>query len=181
MATRKNPLELTAKQERFVRLVVEKNYSFVDAYIDAYESTETNKSRLDTAAKRIRNKPAVKAALNASLAQINTELVLWNKEKAIAKLLKVLQKAEDDLEIRGLSKTNTDTILNSIKELNAIAGTYFKDSKKYEIDLANLEISRLRYEMEKMKIEGDPEEEQEDDGFMDAIKAAVTNVWIEEE
>lgn len=171
---------LTANQAKFVKLVVEKGYSYVKAYVEAYNSEETDKVRLKNSAQRVVAKAHVREAIERQKAQVNMGVAVWNKEKAVSKLMKLLNKAEEDLEIKGLTKVNTDTVINTIKELNAMVGLNFKDQKKYEVDIANLEISRLRYELDKTKVEGPDDDDREDDGFMDAIKAEVGKIWSEE-
>lgn len=179
--TKKEELTLTAKQAKFVELVLN-GKGFTEAYMEAYEPPEGKSDhQIYNAVKRVRTKKAVKEALQKGMREVNVNQVLWTKEKAIVKLLKLLQRAEEDLESYGFSKNVVDAILGSIKELNQVAGTYFKDSKKYEVDMANLEIQRLRYELDKSRITGDDGDEVEDDGFLDAISAAAREVWSEED
>lgn len=177
---KKDEPQLTEKQSKFVEYVLNGD-NYTEAYLKAYSPPEgKSEHQIYNAVKRVRTKKAVKEALQRGMREVNVNQVLWTKEKAIVKLLKLLQKAEDDLESYGFSKNVVDAILGSIKELNQVAGTYFKDSKKYEIDLANLEIQRLRYELDRARVAGDGDEETEDDGFLEAISVAAKDVWKDE-
>lgn len=169
---------LTQKESKFVEYVLEGN-SYKDAYIKAYTPKVSDDKKIYRASQRVRQRESVKHALQEGKAKVNIESILWNRDKSIETLLTVLYKAKEQMELKGISKSLSDTMLGSIRELNSIVGIHYKDYKKYEIDIAKLEIERLNYELNKKTKLADPNamEELEDDGFIDAMKSEISNIW----
>ena len=82
-----------------------------------------------------------------------------------------------------VSLVNYESTLNKIQNIEE-ALTRVQDKKqkaidslhKFEMDEQKLELTVMKLELEIMK-QGGQDEEVEDDGFMDALKSEVGDVW----
>jgi Terminase small subunit. len=181
---RKVKKPLTKQQAKFVEYVLEGN-TYTDSYIKAY-NVDTSKRTIQsirTSANKLRTQTNIVKAIEEGQALVNIHNVVWTKEQSLKELTDILQQAKDDIQSRGMTKVNADLLLGTIKELNAVAGTYFRDQKKYEADIRKIEVDQARVELERTKvkyiIEG-PESEDigaNDDNFIEALENASSNVW----
>ena len=71
------------------------------------------------------------------------EKAKWNRSKAEEKLMWLLDKSQEDIEYRGLKQANSNSMLNTIKELNALTDLYPKKNKEDDISLEDREAEKI--------------------------------------
>ena len=118
--------------------------------------------------------------------------LLTVRERRMLKRIDDLKKSKEvviDTETHGtqgdseVSLVNYESTLNKIQNIEE-ALTRVQDKKqkaidslhKFEMDEQKLELTVMKLELEIMK-QGGQDEEVEDDGFMDALKSEVGDVW----
>ena len=71
------------------------------------------------------------------------EKAKWNRSKAEEKLMWLLDKSQEDIEYRGLKQANSNSMLNTIKELNTLTDLYPKKNKEEDINLEDREAEKI--------------------------------------
>lgn len=127
-------MSLTPKQEIFVGRLVE-GYSQREAYKFAYNAEKMKDTTIDVNASKLFNDTKVSLRYQELLEE-HKKNALWNREKAEEKLLWLLEKSQESIEYTGLKQANSNSMLNTIKELNTLTDLYPKKNKE---DASNLE------------------------------------------
>ena len=77
------------------------------------------------------------------LLEEHKQKALWNRSKAEEKLMWLLDKSQEDIEYRGLKQANSNSMLNTIKELNTLTDLYPKKNKEEDVSLEDREAEKI--------------------------------------
>ena len=77
------------------------------------------------------------------LLEEHKQKALWNRSKAEEKLMWLLDKSQEDIEYRGLKQANSNSMLNTIKELNTLTDLYPKKNKEEDANLEDREAEKI--------------------------------------
>ena len=131
-------MALTAKQEKFVLNVVA-GMSQRSAYRDAYPNSKMRDNVVDNKASLLLKNEKVMVRYNELMAEAKKDAI-WTREKAIEKLLFLVQAAEDSIQQDGVRQANSSAFLNAVKELNAVENVYEQAKLQTEYLKAKLEL-----------------------------------------
>lgn len=134
-------MSLTTKQEIFVQRLIE-GYSQREAYKFAYNCEKMKDESIDIEASKLFNNPKISLRYQELLEE-HKQKALWNRSKAEEKLMWLLDKSQEDIEYRGLKQANSNSMLNTIKELNALTDLYPKKNKEEDISLEDREAEKI--------------------------------------
>lgn len=134
-------MSLTIKQEIFVQRLIE-GYSQREAYKFAYNCEKMKDESIDIEASKLFNNPKISLRYQELLDEYK-EKAKWNRSKAEEKLMWLLDKSQEDIEYRGLKQANSNSMLNTIKELNALTDLYPKKNKEEDINLEDREAEKI--------------------------------------
>lgn len=133
-------MSLTTKQEIFVQRLIEGN-SQRASYKFAYDCKRMSDKTIDETASRLFKTPKINARYKELVEQYK-EKALWNRSLAEEKLLWLLDKSQESIEYQGLKQANSGSMLNTIKELNALTDLYPKKQKE-DNNLEDREAERI--------------------------------------
>ena len=134
-------MSLTTKQEIFVQRLIE-GYSQREAYKFAYEASNMKDETIDKRASELFSKGEIKGRYQELLNEYK-EQAKWSRSKAEEKLMWLLDKSQEDIEYRGLKQANSNSMLNTIKELNTLTDLYPKKNKEEDINLEDREAEKI--------------------------------------
>ena len=134
-------MSLTTKQEIFVQRLLE-GYSQREAYKFAYNCEKMKDESIDIEASKLFNNPKISLRYQELLDEYK-EKAKWNRSKAEEKLMWLLDKSQEDIEYRGLKQANSNSMLNTIKELNTLTDLYPKKNKEDDISLEDREAEKI--------------------------------------
>lgn len=134
-------MSLTIKQEIFVQRLLE-GYSQREAYKFAYNCEKMKDESIDIEASKLFNNPKISLRYQELLDEYK-EKAKWNRSKAEEKLMWLLDKSQEDIEYRGLKQANSNSMLNTIKELNTLTDLYPKKNKEDDISLEDREAEKI--------------------------------------
>lgn len=134
-------MSLTIKQEIFVQRLIE-GYSQREAYKFAYNCEKMKDESIDIEASKLFNNPKISLRYQELLDEYK-EKAKWNRSKAEEKLMWLLDKSQEDIEYRGLKQANSNSMLNTIKELNTLTDLYPKKNKEDDISLEDREAEKI--------------------------------------
>lgn len=134
-------MSLTTKQEIFVQRLIE-GYSQREAYKFAYNCEKMKDESIDIEASKLFNNPKISLRYQELLDEYK-EKAKWNRSKAEEKLMWLLDKSQEDIEYRGLKQANSNSMLNTIKELNTLTDLYPKKNKEEDINLEDREAEKI--------------------------------------
>jgi hypothetical protein len=129
---------LTAKQEKFVLNVIA-GMSQRSAYRDAYPNSRMKDETVDNKASKLLKNAKVRARYDELMAEAKKDAI-WTREKAIEKLLFLVEAAETSIHENGVRQANSSAFLNAIKELNAVENVYEQAKLQTEYLKAKLEL-----------------------------------------
>ena len=134
-------MSLTTKQEIFVQRLIE-GYSQREAYKFAYNCEKMKDESIDIEASKLFNNPKISLRYQELLDEYK-EKAKWNRSKAEEKLMWLLDKSQEDIEYRGLKQANSNSMLNTIKELNTLTDLYPKKNKEEDANLEDREAEKI--------------------------------------
>ena len=134
-------MSLTTKQEIFVQRLME-GYSQREAYKFAYNCEKMKDESIDIEASKLFNNPKISLRYQELLDEYK-EKAKWNRSKAEEKLMWLLDKSQEDIEYRGLKQANSNSMLNTIKELNTLTDLYPKKNKEEDVSLEDREAEKI--------------------------------------
>ena len=134
-------MSLTTKQEIFVQRLIE-GYSQREAYKFAYNCEKMKDESIDIEASKLFNNPKISLRYQELLDEYKQK-ALWNRSKAEEKLMWLLDKSQEDIEYRGLKQANSNSMLNTIKELNTLTDLYPKKVKDDDTSLEDREAEKI--------------------------------------
>lgn len=134
-------MSLTIKQEIFVQRLIE-GYSQREAYKFAYNCEKMKDESIDIEASKLFNNPKISLRYQELLDEYK-EKAKWNRSKAEEKLMWLLDKSQEDIECRGLKQANSNSMLNTIKELNTLTDLYPKKNKEEDANLEDREAEKI--------------------------------------
>lgn len=134
-------MSLTIKQEIFVQRLIE-GYSQREAYKFAYNCEKMKDESIDIEASKLFNNPKISLRYQELLDE-HKQKALWNRSKAEEKLMWLLDKSQEDIEYRGLKQANSNSMLNTIKELNTLTDLYPKKNKEDDTSLEDREAEKI--------------------------------------
>ena len=134
-------MSLTTKQEIFVQRLIE-GYSQREAYKFAYNCEKMKDESIDIEASKLFNNPKISLRYQELLDE-HKQKALWNRSKAEEKLMWLLDKSQEDIEYRGLKQANSNSMLNTIKELNTLTDLYPKKVKDDDTSLEDREAEKI--------------------------------------
>ncbi len=134
-------MSLTTKQEIFVQRLIE-GYSQREAYKFAYNCEKMKDESIDIEASKLFNNPKISLRYQELLDEYK-EKAKWNRSKAEEKLMWLLDKSQEDIEYRGLKQANSNSMLNTIKELNTLTDLYPKKNKEENVNLEDREAEKI--------------------------------------
>lgn len=134
-------MSLTIKQEIFVQRLIE-GYSQREAYKFAYNCEKMKDESIDIEASKLFNNPKISLRYQELLDEYK-EKAKWNRSKAEEKLMWLLDKSQEDIEYRGLKQANSNSMLNTIKELNTLTDLYPKKNKEENVNLEDREAEKI--------------------------------------
>ncbi len=124
---------LRPKQRKFIHLMVYQGLDKIEAYAQAYGKviTEENRESIRAAAARAFYTPHINNYYHALMEEIRDKEIkkgVWTKEVATQKLMKLIEKAEQEIygdeehAPKQLTMSRLNAIILSIKELNLMNG-----------------------------------------------------------
>ena len=134
-------MSLTTKQEIFVQRLIE-GYSQREAYKFAYEASNMKDTTVDVRACELFKDSKIQVRYQELLNE-HKQKALWNRSKAEEKLMWLLDKSQEDIEYRGLKQANSNSMLNTIKELNTLTDLYPKKVKDDDTSLEDREAEKI--------------------------------------
>lgn len=134
-------MSLTTKQEIFVQRLIE-GYSQREAYKFAYNCEKMKDESIDIEASKLFNNPKISLRYQELLDEYK-EKAKWNRSKAEEKLMWLLDKSQEDIEYRGLKQANSNSMLNTIKELNTLTDLYPKKVRDDDTSLEDREAEKI--------------------------------------
>ena len=134
-------MSLTTKQEIFVQRLIE-GYSQREVYKFAYNCEKMKDESIDIEASKLFNNPKISLRYQELLEE-HKQKALWNRSKAEEKLMWLLDKSQEDIEYRGLKQANSNSMLNTIKELNTLTDLYPKKNKEEDVSLEDREAEKI--------------------------------------
>ena len=134
-------MSLTIKEEIFVQRRIE-GYSQTEAYRFAYDCENMKDKTVTEKASKLMAKDNVRARYEELLEE-HKQKALWSRSKAEEKLMWLLDKSQEDIEYRGLKQANSNSMLNTIKELNTLTDLYPKKNKEEDINLEDREAEKI--------------------------------------
>ena len=129
------------KQEICVQRLIE-GYSQREAYKFAYNCEKMKDESIDIEASKLFNNPKISLRYQELLDEYK-EKAKWNRSKAEEKLMWLLDKSQEDIEYRGLKQANSNSMLNTIKELNILTDLYPKKNKEEDVNLEDREAEKI--------------------------------------
>lgn len=134
-------MSLTTKQEIFVQRLLEGNTQ-AEAYRFAYNCENMKDKTIIEKASKLMAQSNIRARYEELLEE-HKQKALWNRRKAEEKLMWLLDKSQEDIEYRGLKQANSNSMLNTIKELNTLTDLYPKKNKEEDINLEDREAEKI--------------------------------------
>ena len=134
-------MSLTAKQEIFVQRLIE-GYSQRESYRFAYNAKNMKDETIDKRASELFSKGEIKGRYQELLEE-HKKKALWNRGLAEEKLLWLLEKSQESIEYMGLKQANSNSMLNTIKELNTLTDLYPKKNKEDDSNLEDREAEKI--------------------------------------
>ena len=134
-------MSLTTKQEIFVQRLIE-GYSQAEAYRFAYNCENMKDKTIIEKASKLMAQGNIRARYEELLEE-HKQKALWNRSKAEEKLMWLLDKSQEDIEYRGLKQANSNSMLNTIKELNTLTDLYPKKVKDDDTSLEDREAEKI--------------------------------------
>lgn len=134
-------MSLTVKQEIFVQRLIEGD-SQTDAYRFAYNCDNMKDATISNNAYKLMQNNEISTRYQELLDE-HKKKALWNRSKAEEKLMWLLDKSQEDIEYRGLKQANSNSMLNTIKELNTLTDLYPKKNKEDDTSLEDREAEKI--------------------------------------
>ena len=134
-------MSLTTKQEIFVQRLLEGNTQ-AEAYRFAYNCENMKDKTIIEKASKLMAQGNIRARYEELLEE-HKQKALWSRSKAEEKLMWLLDKSQEDIEYRGLKQANSNSMLNTIKELNTLTDLYPKKNKEEDINLEDREAEKI--------------------------------------
>lgn len=134
-------MSLTTKQEIFVQRLLEGNTQ-AEAYRFAYNCENMKDKTIIEKASKLMAQSNIRARYEELLEE-HKQKALWSRSKAEEKLMWLLDKSQEDIEYRGLKQANSNSMLNTIKELNTLTDLYPKKNKEEDINLEDREAEKI--------------------------------------
>ena len=134
-------MSLTTKQEIFVQRLLEGNTQ-AEAYRFAYNCENMKEKTIIEKASKLMAQGNIRARYEELLEE-HKQKALWSRSKAEEKLMWLLDKSQEDIEYRGLKQANSNSMLNTIKELNTLTDLYPKKNKEEDINLEDREAEKI--------------------------------------
>ena len=143
-------MSLTPKQEKVVEGIVSGKLSQREAYKQAYNTSRMKDKSIDEKASELFNNVKVKSRYKALMKE-HKEKALWTREKSINDLMMLKEEAWVSISEKGMNQTNSNAIINAIKELNELELRDRLNEKKIEVDIkkkeAEIEFIKARTEL----------------------------------
>lgn len=136
---------LTPKEELFVQGLVE-GLSQRKAYLKAYNCKNMKDATIDNKASKLFAKEEIRARYEKLINEYAKE-AKWNRGLAEQKLLWLLDKSQESIELMGLKQANSSSMLNTIKELNTLTDLYPKDKVANKEDKLDKYLNTLEKEI----------------------------------
>lgn len=134
-------MSLTTKQEIFVQRLLEGNTQ-AEAYRFAYNCENMKDKTIIEKASKLMAQGNIRARYEELLEE-HKQKALWSRSKAEEKLMWLLDKSQEDIEYRGLKQANSNSMLNTIKELNTLTDLYPKKIKDDDTSLEDREAEKI--------------------------------------
>ena len=134
-------MSLTTKQEIFVQRLLEGNTQ-AEAYRFAYNCENMKDKTIIEKASKLMAQSNIRARYEELLEE-HKQKALWSRSKAEEKLMWLLDKSQEDIEYRGLKQANSNSMLNTIKELNTLTDLYPKKNKEEDVSLEDREAEKI--------------------------------------
>lgn len=134
-------MSLTTKQEIFVQRLIEGN-SQREAYKFAYSCKNMKDATIDNNAYKLMQNNEISTRYKELLEEHKNK-ALWNRGLAEEKLLWLLEKSQESIEYMGLKQANSNSMLNTIKELNTLTDLYPKKNKEDDSNLEDREAEKI--------------------------------------
>ena len=134
-------MSLTTKQEIFVQRLLEGNTQ-AEAYRFAYNCENMKDKTIIEKASKLMAQSNIRARYEELLEE-HKQKALWSRSKAEEKLMWLLDKSQEDIEYRGLKQANSNSMLNTIKELNTLSDLNPKKNKEEDINLEDREAEKI--------------------------------------
>lgn len=142
-------MSLTSKQEKFIQGVVS-GLSQTDAYKQAYDTSKMKENTIWNKASELMKNNEVRVRYE-ELINKHTEKALWNRSLAEEKLIWLLDKSQESIELMGLKQANATSMLNTIKELNTLTDLYPKDKPQNKEDKLDKYLDMLGSAIDELK------------------------------
>lgn len=118
-----------------------------EAYKQAYDAGNMKDETIDKRASELFAKGAIKGRYE-SLINSYAKEAKWNRSLSEEKLMWLLDKSQESIEIIGLKQANSSSMLNTIKELNTLTDLYPKDKGDTKEDKLDKYLDMLEERIE---------------------------------
>ena len=97
-----------------------------EAYKQAYNCSRMKDVTIDNEASKLFNNREISLRYKSLIDEYSKQ-AKWNRSLSEEKLMWLLDKSQESIELTGLKQANSSSMLNTIKELNTLTDLYPKD------------------------------------------------------
>lgn len=118
-----------------------------EAYKQAYNCENMKDTTIDNKASKLFADNEVRARYNKLINEYSKQ-AKWNRSLSEEKLMWLLDKSQESIEMIGLKQANSSSMLNTIKELNTLTDLYPKDKGDTKEDKLDKYLNMLEEKIE---------------------------------
>lgn len=118
-----------------------------EAYKQAYNCSRMKDVTIDNEASKLFNNREVSLRYKNLIDEYSKQ-AKWNRSLSEEKLMWLLDKSQESIEMIGLKQANSSSMLNTIKELNTLTDLYPKDKGDTKEDKLDKYLNMLEEKIE---------------------------------
>lgn len=118
-----------------------------EAYKQAYNCENMKNNTIDNKASKLFAESEIRARYNKLINEYSRQ-AKWSRSLSEEKLMWLLDKSQESIEMIGLKQANSSSMLNTIKELNTLTDLYPKDKGDTKEDKLDKYLNMLEGKIE---------------------------------
>lgn len=118
-----------------------------EAYKQAYNCENMKNNTIDNKASKLFAESEIRARYNKLINEYSSQ-AKWSRSLSEEKLMWLLDKSQESIEMIGLKQANSSSMLNTIKELNTLTDLYPKDKGDTKEDKLDKYLNMLEEKIE---------------------------------
>lgn len=118
-----------------------------EAYKQAYNCENMKDNTIDNKASKLFAESEIRARYNKLINEYSRQ-AKWSRSLSEEKLMWLLDKSQESIEMIGLKQANSSSMLNTIKELNTLTDLYPKDKGDTKEDKLDKYLNMLEEKIE---------------------------------